>query len=251
MPVQSYSAENGRYKIFFDPTAPALQYRVDEGTGAKAISQDGGKTWQADTSSPSANVPLLPGLTNAVTSQMPAKTLEDTLATLAKAAPAAIGGPAMSGGFGDTGPFGFNGADTGGVPIPGGEFDPNTVYGNSPPAQGAPSGNPSIPKIITGLAPLAATVTNRLGNPSPSGSGVSSIDPALLSRLSQMLDLAQQRATSAQPVHDAAMRMAMRMAPTYGDSPRLNDAIANSTNPIPTGGPSAAMLAAYQKLAGR
>lgn len=110
---------------------------------------------------------------------------------------------------------------------------------------------PSVAKILTGLAPLGATITSRLANPSPSGSGVSAIDPTLLSRLSQMLDLAQQRATSAQPVHDAAMQMAMRMAPTYGTSPRLNDAITNSTNPLPSGNPSAAMLAAYQKLAGR
>lgn len=120
-----------------------------------------------------------------------------------------------------------------------------------PAVAGAAAAAPSLAKTLTGLAPLGATITNRLMNPSPSGSGVSSIDPALLSRLSQMLDLAQRRATSAQPVHDAAMMMAQRMAPTYGDSPRLNDAIASSTNPIPTGGPSAAMLAAYQKLAGR
>lgn len=125
------------------------------------------------------------------------------------------------------------------------------VAGAAAPAAGASTAL-SLPKILTSVAPIAATVTNRLMQPSTAGNGVTSIDPALLSRLSTLLDLAQQRVQSARPVHDAAMQMALRMAPVAGSTPRIDQAIANTANPLPTGpNYSPGTLAALQKLAGR
>lgn len=121
------------------------------------------------------------------------------------------------------------------------------VAGGAPPAAG---GLASVAPWLKATAPIAATVANRLGQPSGSGSGVSSLDPALMSQLSTLMEMAQKRVASAQPVHDAAMSMAMRMAPTYAESPRLTQAIQDSTTPAPSGSYSAATLAALRNLAG-
>jgi len=117
-------------------------------------------------------------------------------------------------------------------------------------ATGAGSAGATVANYLKVGAPVAAAITNRLGQPSSGGNGVNSLDPALLSRLSQLLDLAQQRTQASQPVYTAAMNMASRMAPTYGDSPRLTEAINTSTTPAPSGpnyGPGT--LAALQRIA--
>lgn len=128
-----------------------------------------------------------------------------------------------------------------------------TTAGAGPAAAAAGGGGATatIANLLKVGAPVAAAITNRLGQPSGSSSGVSSLDPALMARLSSLLDMAQQRVASAQPVHDAAMQMALRMAPTGAPSPRVDQAIANSANPLPTGSYSASTLAALRKMAGQ
>lgn len=118
-------------------------------------------------------------------------------------------------------------------------------------AAGAGGTTATIANLLKVGAPITAAVTNRLGQPSSSGNGINSIDPTLMARLSALLDMAQHRVASAQPVHDAAMSMAMRMAPTYADSPRLTQAINDSTTPAPSGNYSAATLAALKRMAGQ
>lgn len=100
-------------------------------------------------------------------------------------------------------------------------------------AAGAGSNIPSWLKPAIGIgAPLAAGAFTHAGN-SNNTPGASPLDPETQGMLKNILNLSQQRLESTVPVHEAAMRLAMSMAPNGQYSPRMQQSIGetNQANP--------------------
>lgn len=96
-------------------------------------------------------------------------------------------------------------------------------------------------------APLAAGAFTHAGQQNTPGA--SPLDPETQGILKNILQLSQQRLESTVPVHEAAMRLAMSMAPNGQYSPRMQQSI-NETNQAPTQGPqmSPNVQEAYRRL---
>jgi hypothetical protein len=94
------------------------------------------------------------------------------------------------------------------------------------PASLAAGGAGSLFKDIAQLAaPLAGPIAGMVAG---RNRGTSAPE----AQMGEMLELMQQRMARTTPVHEAAMRMAMSMAPTGNNSPRMAQAIQNTNRPM-------------------
>jgi hypothetical protein len=116
----------------------------------------------------------------------------------------------------------------------------------------AASGIPSLVRAgISAGAPLAIrALTNGSGSNGTSNNGLNAEQNDLLTQLIKMSMARQQESA---PIHSAAMALAGQLAPTgsWGDSPRFNAAVQQTTGPGPAGGiQDPNIAAAYAKLMG-
>lgn len=99
----------------------------------------------------------------------------------------------------------------------------------------AAGGGSSWPSWLTptlkAAVPAAYGLASRFGGSSGSGTSANGLDPTMSANVNDLLAMVTHRLKSTEPIHDAAMAMAQRMAPTGGDNPRLNAAIDRTTQP--------------------
>jgi hypothetical protein len=99
-----------------------------------------------------------------------------------------------------------------------------------------------IAKLAAPLAgPVVASVANR---------GNRAGNPQQDAQMGEILDLMKQRIARTTPVHEAAMRMAMSMAPTGNSSPRMAQAIQNTSRPLAQAPINPQISEAIQRLMG-
>jgi hypothetical protein len=97
-----------------------------------------------------------------------------------------------------------------------------------PASLSAGGGAASLFKQIAQLAaPLAGPVVGALANRGH-GRDTAAVD----AQMSDLLELQKRRMARTEPVHEAAMRMAMSMAPTGNSSPRMAQAIQATNQPM-------------------
>lgn len=137
--------------------------------------------------------------------------------------------------------------------------DPSAGTGLGPGMQGAGGSagmtTSQIVQLAARLGIPAAMLIRQLAS-SPSGvptAGTGGLSGPMANSLSQTLALLNQRLASTMPVHDAAMRMALALAPNLSapPSPHMAATTAALNSPPPQISPSANVLAAIQRLAGR
>lgn len=93
-------------------------------------------------------------------------------------------------------------------------------------------------------APLAATALTR----GVGGDTTSALDPAMQANIKSLLDLSMRRAQESAPVHQAAMALALHLAPTYARANGLPPSPLTTTNPTTPPTSSPATSAAFDAL---
>lgn len=96
----------------------------------------------------------------------------------------------------------------------------------------ATHGVPGWVKPVAGLAVPAALQLRGQGGTPTTGSG-NGLDPTQSSQMSQLMQLLIDHAQRAAPVHQAAMDLALRLAPHANTSPQMQSALAASQTPRP------------------
>lgn len=128
-----------------------------------------------------------------------------------------------------------------------------TTAATAPPSSIAASGASSVPAwlrpAISAAAPFAIRAATGGGG---SGSGGNGLDPEQNSLLTQLIKMSMTRQQESAPVHQAAMTLAGNLAPqgSWSDSPRFQDAVAQTGGPGPTTPTNPSIAAAYAKLMG-
>lgn len=74
------------------------------------------------------------------------------------------------------------------------------------------------------------------GGSSSASNGLSQIDPRVLNQLLTTMQYQNNRLASVEPIHNAAMAMAMRMAPGYAQQPLVTSAPTSSLSSLPSSG---------------
>lgn len=129
----------------------------------------------------------------------------------------------------------------------------NSLLGPTAPHAADSLAGSNIPSWLKPAAqiggPLAAAAFTRAGNSNNNTPGATPLDPATQGILNNILQMSQQRMQETQPVHEAAMRLAMSMAPNGAYSPRMQQSI-TETNQAPSQGPqmSPNVAEAYRRL---
>lgn len=105
------------------------------------------------------------------------------------------------------------------------------------------------PAVETAAPFLIRAATNGNGSGNSSANG---LDPEQNSLLTQLIKMSMTRQQESAPVHQAAMKLAGTLAPTgsWGDSPRFQDAVKQTTGPGPAPISDPTIAAAYAKLMG-
>jgi hypothetical protein len=118
--------------------------------------------------------------------------------------------------------------------------------GAAPAAETAAASRPLWESIARLAVPGAFTALTQRRNGSPS----TGVDPNVSGQLSDLLRLASEKAQRTVPVHEAAMRLAMNMAPTSTSSPRMDAAIQSAQTPRPQQTLDPQVLDAIRRLTG-
>lgn len=144
-------------------------------------------------------------------------------------------GPALVGGAPATSTAAGGGAGTTGSTVPNiGALVPAQT-GADIAAMTAPSaGTPSwLLPAIRAAVPLATTVASHSGL--PSGSSANGLNSEQNDLLTQLIRMSTTRQEESAPVHQAAMKLALGLAPSgsWGDSPRFQDAVQSTGGPGP------------------
>lgn len=161
------------------------------------------------------------------------------IALTAATAGGIFGGGAALGAFGAGGGAGAGGA---------GSYIGADVAGTAGAAGGGSAMASAAPWLSRGLQVAAPIIGSALSNRGNTGNQPLQ-DPELLAQQRQLLEYGNRRLAQAEPVHQAAMQMAMRMAPT-GTSPRMQQAVQSSMAPRPQPPINPQVLEALQRLMG-
>jgi hypothetical protein len=113
-------------------------------------------------------------------------------------------------------------------------------------AQNVAGQSPSLAQSLIGAGASAGlgALAGQTGQTEPA------LTPEQQAMMTQLLQMSVDRQNRITPIHEAAMRLAGQLAPTGGNSPRMNSAIQSSLSPRPTQQTSPQMLEAIQRLMG-
>lgn len=134
-----------------------------------------------------------------------------------------------------------------GIPAAFGNTAVDTVNSAAPSASSVPSW---LRTAIGAGAPLAIRAATSGGG--SNGSGANGLDAEQNDLLTQLIKMSMTRQQESAPIHQAAMALAGKLAPSgsWGDSPRFNDAVAQTGGPGPAPIVNPTIAAAYAKLMG-
>lgn len=106
-------------------------------------------------------------------------------------------------------------------------------------AGAAASSTPWWLSAAKAAAPMIPGIVSKMsgGGSGPGGSGGSGLDPQMQAHMDTLMGLSERRLQRQEPVHEAAMAMAQRMAPNGANSPRMGNLISNTQQSVPTQAP--------------
>jgi hypothetical protein len=138
-----------------------------------------------------------------------------------------------------------NAPAAGSIPAAFGNTAVDTIT-SGPAASSVPSW---VRPAITAAAPFAINAATG-GGSSSNGSGANGLNPEQNDLLTQLIRMSMQRQQETAPVHQAAMALAGKLAPTgsWGDSPRFGQAVQQTTGPGPQSTANPQVTAAMQRL---
>lgn len=181
--------------------------------------------------------PGIPGATMTSTG-VPALTAPSTLAGATGAGAGAAAAAGAAGGAASGIPAWLKTLLKVGVPAAGGLIANRLTSGggNGTPGTATPGGPPPIP--LGGGGNAGGLTVNA---PTPR-------NPELDAQMQELMGNANRRLARVDPVHEAAMRMAMSMRPNYANSPRMTAAIDATSQPRPGQAMSPEVIEAMRRL---